>query len=99
MNPSRLKPCIQTYGISHSHKCLKRITGERDDAYRMEWILNMIMNYTTNLGSDYLNELQLLLCLHRACHYQMSGSRHTIDAPLISWSSGSKYHGLAEEDL
>ena len=35
-------------GLAFTHKRLKRVAAERDDAYRMEWILNMTTNYTAD---------------------------------------------------
>ena len=32
--------------LALTHKRLKRVAAERDDAYYTEWILNMTMNYT-----------------------------------------------------
>lgn len=34
--------------LALTHKRLKRIASERDDAHRMEWILNITMNYTAD---------------------------------------------------
>ena len=43
------------WDLTLTHKCLKQVAAEHDDAYCMEWILNMTTNYTAD-QLVFLNE-------------------------------------------